>query len=159
LRDFDRAETYLKEYEELCKLDVAKAPADQQEALRLEERRRKVKLLCLVARGKENQRKLDEAFEKYQECGALIDSKELFSVVDEPTVKAAPDVLSQGRIVAMIAGAKEEDRKPLEDKIARKWEDLKKTSSLEELRKFVSVFGSSFQAGKEARLALAEKLM
>jgi outer membrane protein assembly factor BamB len=159
LRDFARAETYLKEYEDLCKLDVEHASVDRQEALRLEERRRKVKMLCLIARGKESQGKLVEAFERYQECGSLIDSKELFSVVDEPTVKASADVLSQGRIVAMLAAASPEDRKPLEDRIAQKWQDLQKSSDLEELRKFVAVFGSAFAVGKEARLKLAERLM
>ncbi len=159
LRKFDQAEVYLKDYEELCKLNVEAAPLAQQEGLRAEERRRRVKYLCLVARGKENQGKLIEAFEKYQECGSLVDTKELFASVDEPTVKAAPDVLSQGRIAAMIAKASPADRKPLEDRIAKKWQELDKTTDIGELRKFVAVFGSAFEVGREARLQLAERLV
>jgi outer membrane protein assembly factor BamB len=159
LRDFDRAETFLKEYEELCKPNTDGADDARKAELAQEERRRRVKFLCLVARGKEQQGKLLEAFEKYQECGALVDTTELFTVPDEPTVKAAADVLAQGRIAAMVASATPEARKPLEDRIAQKWDEIKKSNDLNELRKFVAVFGSLFAVGKEARLQLAEKLM
>src|SRR5690348_11317879 len=57
------------------------------------------------------QGRLVEAFEKYREFGELAGKQELISVVDEPAVKAAPDVWSQGRIAAMVARAKPEHRK------------------------------------------------
>ncbi len=45
-------------------------------------------------------------------------------MVDEPTVKAAPDVLVQGRIAAMVAGARRQERKPLEARIAARWKEI-----------------------------------
>ena len=79
--------------------------------------------------------------------------------VDEPTVKAAPDVWSHGRIIAMMAKAKPEHREPLEKLIADKWNKLRETNDLQELRQFVRMFGSVSAAGKEARLQLVERLM
>jgi outer membrane protein assembly factor BamB len=62
----------------------------------------------------------------------------------------------------MVANATDaKQKKALEDLINNKWAKLKQTSPqpLLELKKFVSLFGSLFGVGKEARLALAERLM
>jgi outer membrane protein assembly factor BamB/tetratricopeptide (TPR) repeat protein len=160
-RDFNAAEKYVKDYEELCTVDLTGATTDQEREQRLAEtRRRRANYLFLVAKGKESQRKLVEAFEKYQEFGAIAGgTTELFTVSDEPTVKASPDVWAQGRIAAMVAEATPAERAPLEALIATKWANVQKSNDLEELRKFVSVFGNLFTVGKEARLKLAEKLM
>ncbi len=160
-RDFNAAEKYVKDYEELCSVDLADATTDQEKELRLAEtRRRRANYLFLVAKGKESQRKLVEAFEKYQEFGAIAGgTSELFSVSDEPTVKAAPDVWAQGRIAAMVAEATPTERAPLEALIATKWANVQKSNDVDELRKFVAVFGNLFAVGKEARLRLAERLM
>lgn len=158
-QDFDKAEPYLARYEDMCKVaPVGEAEADRALA-QAEERRRRANFLCLVAKGREKQRKLVEAFEKYQEFGAIAGTQELVSVVDEPAVRTAPDVWSQGRIAAMVSGARPEDRKPLEDRITKRWEEIRASSNIEELKKFVVVFGSLFAVGKEARLALAERLL
>ena len=106
-----------------------------------------------------------EAFEKYQQFAAeaadpkLNPNQELIDVVDEPTVKATPEVWSGGRIAAMIAKAAPEERKPLEELMNKKWQELKQTEELNEVRNFVRVFGSLFTVGKEARLELANRLM
>jgi outer membrane protein assembly factor BamB len=158
--DFNQAEPYLATYEGLCKVDGAGAASEQEKADRqAEERRRRANFLCLVAKGKESQRKLVEAFEKYQEFVAVAGNQELISVVDERSVQAAPDVWSQGRIAAMVASATPAERKPLEERIARQWQELKTKNDMEALRRFVAVFGSLFPVGKEARLHLAERLM
>ena len=137
------------------------AATDQEKEQRLAEtRRRKANYLFLVANGKESQGKLVEAFEKYQEFGAVAGgSNELFTVSDEPTVKAAPDVWAQGRIKAMVEAATPAERAPLEELIAAKWAAVQKSNDVEELRKFVAIFGNLFAVGKEARLRLAERLM
>jgi outer membrane protein assembly factor BamB len=160
-RDFDKAEEtgYLEEYEGLCKIDADDVPESERAGVREEERKRRANFLCLVAKGKESQGKLVDAFERYQEFGALAGKQELLSVIDEPSVKAAPDVWSQGRIAAMVAKATAEQREPLEKRIAAKWDKLKDTTDLDELRNFVSVFGSLFTVGREARLQLANRLM
>ena len=39
-------------------------------------------------------------------------------------MKAAPQVWAQGRIAAMIAKANPQERRPLEDEIARQWQEV-----------------------------------
>jgi outer membrane protein assembly factor BamB len=161
-RDFARAEEagYLKTYEELCQVkpdDLSEGKGEADAAA--ETRRRTANFLCLVAAGKEKQGKLVEAFEKYQEFSKAAGGQELISVVDEPSVKANPDAWSEGRIKAMLARATPEQRKPLEDQVARQWEKVRQSGSVEDVRKFVAVFGSQFDVGKQARLYLAERLM
>src|SRR5262249_56513001 len=91
VRDFDAAEKYLKEYEGLCKAETA-----------AETRRRKANFLCLIGKGREAQGRLVDAFEKYLELGETAGKDELIQVIDEPAVRAAPHVWSQGRIAGMI---------------------------------------------------------
>jgi outer membrane protein assembly factor BamB len=161
-RDFVKAEEYIREYEEICKIDLEGKSGAERTALEQESRRRRANFLCLVGKGREGQNRLTEAFEKYLELGLEARPDELIQVVDEPSVKAAPDVWSQGRIAAMVADAKDARQKQaLEGLINQRWAKLKETSAvpLDDLRKFVSLFGSLFGVGKEARLALAERLM
>jgi outer membrane protein assembly factor BamB len=158
-RDFNKAERYISRYEELCKVVVPdSADENERETASVEERRRRGNFLCLVAKGKEAQGKLVEAFDYYMQFSTVEGSQELISVVDEPAVRAAPDVWTQGRIAAMAAHAAPEARKPLEERLAKRWDEVRATNDVEELKKFVAVFGSSFTVGKEARLMLAERL-
>jgi outer membrane protein assembly factor BamB/tetratricopeptide (TPR) repeat protein len=161
-KDFNKAEDFLKEYEEICKIDLTNLVGAERTAAQAEMRRRRANFLCLVGKGREAQNRLVDAFEKYLELGAEARKDELIQVVDEPSVKAAPDVWSQGRIAAMVANAKDaKQKKALEDLITARWKKLKesKPMPLDGLRKFVALFGSLFGVGKEARLALAERLM
>jgi outer membrane protein assembly factor BamB len=150
--DFNAAEKYQADYDALCRIDPASK--DQAEA-----RRRRAHYLCLVAEGKKGQRKLVEAFEKYQEMTTLAAADELMALPDDPQVKAVPDVLAQGRIAALVAGATEAERQPLEQRMAQEWQELQGKSDLAEWRRFVAAYGSLFAAGQEARLRLAERLM
>ncbi len=157
---FNDAEKYLKEYEELCKIDVNGAPEKERAKLEAEQRRRRSTFLWLVGKGREEQGRLVEAFEKYQEFAqAAGKQSELVPAVDDRQVKAAPDVWSRGRIIAMMNNATEENRRPLEKLIADKWHKLRETNDLPALRAFVRMFGSASDAGKEARLELVERLM
>ncbi len=158
---FNDAEKYLPEYEELCniEMDGIKDEKDKKER-QDEQRRRRATYLWLVGKGREEQGRLVEAFEKYQEfAGVAGKQQELVPAVDERQVKAAPDVWSRGRIIAMMAKAKPEHRAPLEKLIADKWEQLRQTNDLDALRQFVRMFGSVSAAGKEARLQLVDRLM
>jgi outer membrane protein assembly factor BamB/tetratricopeptide (TPR) repeat protein len=160
--DFVKAEEFLKEYEDMCQIDLTGKVGAERTALVSEARRRRANFLCLVGKGREKQNRLVEAFEKYLELGTESRKDELIQVVDEPSVKAAPDVWSQGRIASMVANAPPgNQKKALEDLINERWNKLKESQPqpLPELRKFVSLFGSLFGVGKEARLALAERLM
>jgi outer membrane protein assembly factor BamB len=158
--DFAKAEQYLEEYKALCKVEAAPeaSPADRQNA-EAEQQRRTANYLCLVAEGRENQGRLTEAFQHYLEFGNLSDKKELLSVVGDRAVKAPADVWAQGRISAMMAKAKPEQRQPLESLIASKWSEIRGTGDLDSLRKFVTMFGSHFKVGRDARLQLAQRLL
>lgn len=159
-RDFNSGEKLLKQYEELCTVEVDPIadPLKKQQAAE-EQLRRKSNFYCLVAKGKEGQGKLVEAFDNYIQFGTLTGNKELVSVIDQPATFAAPHVWVRGRINHMLDKATEAQRKPLEEKAARDWEEVKKAGDLEKLRGFVRVFGTRFAAGNEARLMLAEKLI
>ena len=160
-QDFNAAEPFLGEYEALCKVDI-RAGAEEKERLEMEAegRRRKTNFLCLVAKGRESQGRLIDAFDKYQEFAATSQSDDLISVLDEPSVRASGEVWSQGRIAAMVAKASPENKKPLEAKIQSSWDQLqKKGATLDELKKFVAFSGSLFDVGREARLKLAERLL
>jgi outer membrane protein assembly factor BamB len=157
---FNDAEKYLKDYEELCKIDISSAPENEREKLQIEQRRRRATYLWLVGKGRQDQGRLVEAFEKYQEFAAAAGKQsELVPAVDDSQVKAAPDVWARGRIADMMQKAKPEERQPLEKLIADRWDKLRQTNDLNELRSFVRTFGSVSSAGKEARLELAERLM
>jgi outer membrane protein assembly factor BamB/tetratricopeptide (TPR) repeat protein len=157
---FDDAEKYLKDYEELCRIDLDGAPEAERGKLEAEQRRRRATYLWLVGKGREEQGRLVEAFENYQQFAKEAGKQsELVPAVDDRQVKAAPDVWSRGRIIAMMNKAKPEHREPLEKLIADKWNQLRETNDLQELRAFVRMFGSVSDAGKEARLQLVERLM
>ncbi len=90
-RDFDAAEKYIKEYEDLCTVKAgAEATDEEKQDAVSESRRRRANFLCLVAKGREAQGKLVEAFERYMEFSALAGKDELMTVIDEPSVRAAP---------------------------------------------------------------------
>ena len=96
----------------MCKIDTGRPrPATELTAAEAEERRRRANFLCLVGKGREAQGRLVEAFEHYLELGEEAQKDELIQVVDEPSVKAAPDVWSQGRIAAMVANATDAKQK------------------------------------------------
>jgi outer membrane protein assembly factor BamB/tetratricopeptide (TPR) repeat protein len=160
-RNFNDAEEYLKEYEELCKVEVQPgAGEDERSKAEKEERKRRTNFLYLVAKGREAQGKLVEAFEKYQQYSETAGTGELQPLLDEPTVKANPDVWARGRIAAMVAKATPANRKPLEDLIAARWNKLQEsTTDLNELRRFVRLFGPLSAVGREARFHLAERLL
>ncbi|MBY0228622.1 MAG: PQQ-binding-like beta-propeller repeat protein, partial [Gemmataceae bacterium] len=158
-RDFDRAERYLDEFDDLCKVELGTSTGAERTALIAEGKARRANFLCLVGKGKEAQGKLVEAFNRYLELGQRADG-DLIQVVDEPSVKAAPDVWAQGRFEAMVKNAKDAKQKAaLEAEIQARWEKDAKGKGTKELRTFVALFGSLFGVGREARFALADKLM
>lgn len=147
-KDFTGAERYLDEYREMCRSDNAD-----------ENLKRQGNFLCLLAKGRENQGRLVDAFQAYMDFGKLTGHRELISVIDQPNTKSRPDVWARGRISAMMAKATVDQRRPLEDKIAEQWRLLQDTNDLDSLRSFVSLFGSAFSVGRQAKLRLAEKLL
>lgn len=159
-RDFTGGEKMLDQYKGLCDVEIPFG-VDELVKKRLadEQLRRKSNFFCLVAKGKEGQGKLVEAYENYMDFGKLTGNLELISVIDQPNTMARPDVWARGRINHMLAKATAEQRKPLEDRALKEWNDVKASGDLDKIRGFVRVFGTSFAAGNEARLLLAEKLI
>jgi outer membrane protein assembly factor BamB len=147
-RDFNKGEEHLSLYKDLCLNEVS---GD-------EKIKRQSAYLTILGKGRENQGKLVEAFDAYMEFGQLNGAKEMVPSVDEPGTLARPDVWARGRILAMIAKAKPEEKKPLEERVAKQWQEVKATDNVDKIKAFVQVFGSMFSAGLEARLTLAEKL-
>jgi outer membrane protein assembly factor BamB len=162
---FNDAEPYLADYKELCQVEVGpEGTAEDKQKAEAEQLRRTGNYLSLVARGREKQGRLTEAFQLYLDFAALPGRKgdkerELVSVPDEASVKAPATVWARGRISALLAKADARQRDELERLITRRWEDLKGTTDTDALRGFVAVFGSEFKVGREARFALAERLM
>lgn len=159
-QDFKTAEQYLDEYKELCQVPYSEgATAEEQRLCEQEQRRRQAGFLCLLADGREKQGRLMDAFQAYLDFGALAEAKELVSVINEPAVKAQPDVWAQGRIAALVAKASPEQRRSLENEIAARWKAVEGTNNLDAMRRFVKAFGSLFQVGRQARLHFSERLM
>ena len=157
--DFNAGERLLPEYSKLCTVEVPETATDAQKKLLAEEElRRKSNFHALVAKGRETQGKLLEAFEAYMAYGTLVGNKEMVTVPDDPGTVARPDVWARARIQSMIKKATPEQRKPLENKVVEEWNKVKAAADLEQLRGFVKVFGGMFEAGAEARITLADKL-
>ena len=159
-RDFTKGEKYVDEYRDLCKVETTPEMLPDVRRQKEEEQQRRLgNCLCLIAKGREQQGKLLDAFDAYQEYSVQGSKQELIGALDDPGVKAAPEVSARGRITAMLAKATPEQRKPLEERLSQKYAEIKKKGDVEELRQFVDTFGSLADAGKEARLLLAERLM
>src|SRR5205807_9321668 len=145
---------------ELCKVPIPEGvTGEERQRLEGDQRRRQANYLCLFAEGSEREGRLLEAFQAYLEFGNLAEAKELVAVLHESAVRARPDLWAQGRIAVMLAKATPEQRKPVEEEIARRWKAVQVDKDPEALRRFVSAFGSLFATGRAARLKLAERLV
>lgn len=157
--DFNAGEKMLDEYKTLCVVEIPKDATEAQRSMLAEEElRRKSNFFCLVAKGKETQGKLLDAFDAYMQFGTLVGNKEMINVIDEPNTNARPDVWARGRIQNMIKKATPVQRKPLEDRVTSEWKKIQEANDLEKLRGFVKVFGGMFEAGTDAKISLADKL-
>lgn len=162
LRDkFAEGEQYLDKYKALCEVTIDPDITDVKKTELMDERvRRRALYLSILAKGRQKQGRLVEAFDAYRAFAAIGDSKQLVDIYDEPNAKTRPDVWARGRIDAMLRNAKDAaDRKPLEDRVVKDWESIRAANDLGQLREFVKVFGPYFAVGREAQLFLAEKLL
>jgi outer membrane protein assembly factor BamB len=159
-RDFNAAEKYLDEYRDLCKVpvDPAAPQADRVKAEK-EQQRRNAAYHFLLARGRESQGKLVEAFDAYLQLASLGADSSGASLIGDRGAKVPPEVLARGQINALLARATEEQRKSLEERIAKKYAEIKEGPDPAALRGFVALFGLESKVGREARLQLAERLM
>lgn len=157
--DFTAGEKLLPEYAKLCEVEIPESSTEAQRKLLVEEEvRRKSNAHALIAKGKEGQGKLLEAFEAYMAYGTLVGNREMVPVPDDPTTVARPDVWARARIENMVKKATPEQIKPLAARVADEWKKVREGGELERLRGFVKVFGGTFEAGTDARIMLADRL-
>ena len=159
--DFNTAEGFLKEYEALCEVPAEKEETPEDKVRREDETKRRKRLhYYLLARGRETQGRLSEAFDHYLALANMGEGKQLLEMPDEPSVRMRPDVWARGRIEAMIRRATTaEAKKSLEDRVNKEWEAVKDGKDLKKLREFVAVFGPFFDSGREAQFKLADLLL
>ncbi|MGL4421152.1 MAG: hypothetical protein ACRCZF_10840, partial [Gemmataceae bacterium] len=125
-----------------------------------EQFRRRSLYLCLLAKGREQQGRLAEAFDKYREFATLGGGKQLVAIYDEPNGQTRPDIWARGRIDTMFRKATNPaTRKPLEERVEKEWSATRNGNDLNALREFISVFGPYFDAGREAQFVLADQLL
>ena len=160
-KDFPAGESFLAEYEKLCEVSLASVEDPSEKARTADENlRRRGLFLSLLAKGREKQGRLVEAFDHYLAFANLGGNKQLVPIFDEPNVLMRPDVWARGRIETMVRSAKNPAiRQPLEDRVRKEWEVVKDGSDVAKLRDFVDVFGPYFPLGSEARFRLAETLI
>ncbi|HEY2787173.1 MAG TPA: hypothetical protein VGJ05_19595, partial [Fimbriiglobus sp.] len=160
MNDFVGAQSVVEEYKTLLEFPIDSDDPNEKQRLFDERLRRKTLYLCLMATGREKQGRLNEAFDFYRAFATLGDNKQLVPIYDEPYTLSRPDVWARGRIDRMIHGAADPAaRQPLEDRVKKEWEDVKKSNDLTRLRAFVQVFGPYFDAGTEAQVLFADRLL
>ncbi|MGL4423026.1 MAG: hypothetical protein ACRCZF_20350, partial [Gemmataceae bacterium] len=159
-RDFSANENLLTDYEKLLELPIDTDDPNHRQRLVDEQFRRRSLYLCLLAKGREQQGRLAEAFDKYREFATLGGGKQLVAIYDEPNGQTRPDIWARGRIDAMFRKATNPaTRKPLEERVEKEWAATRNGNDLNALREFISVFGPYFDAGREAQFVLADQLL
>jgi outer membrane protein assembly factor BamB len=121
----DKADKYLKEYEELraVKVSADVVGAERQKA-RQEEDRRRITFLIVAATAHEKQGKLAEAMKFYLDL-ALTETNELVPLPDDPELKISLDRWALGRIEQMLKKATPEQRQQLEEALWERWKKSK----------------------------------
>ncbi len=159
--DFAASEGVLDEYRALCEVPADPNEAPEDKVRREDETSRRVRLYqYLLAKGRETQGRLGEAFDHYIALANMGEAKNLLEMPDEPNVRMRPDVWARGRIEGMIRRATDPAaRKSLEDRVNKEWDAVKNADDLKRLREFVAVFGPYFASGADAQFLLADKLL
>lgn len=159
--DFSAGEKYLDEYARLCEIPADPSEGAEEKVRREEEISRRQRWReYLLAKGREEQGRLGDAFDHYIALANMGELQNLLEMPDEPNVRMRPDVWARGRIEGMIRRAKDGPaRRSLEERVNKEWESVKSGNDLRRLREFVAVFGPYFATGAEAQFLLATKLL
>ncbi len=112
-RDFDAAEKFLGEYEQLCKVDD-----------NAERARRVAGYHVLVGRGREKQGKYVEAVRAYLYLADVGAGEALMEVSGEPGLKVVPAVWMRSRVDAILQRAPADQRKKIEEELAARLKRL-----------------------------------
>lgn len=175
-RDFAAGEKYLVAFEASCRVLVPDgATAERRSLLDAERQRREANYLLVLGRGREGQGRVAEALAAYAKLYARADrvpgvwkGEELGwlpfgkpaapSIVDRVVAVSRAESWVHGRVTALLTSARPEDRAAVEKEVARQWREVPAGADLDEVGRFVTLFGSAGTVGLEARLAYAERL-
>jgi len=174
--DFAAAEKYLAEFEASCRVTVADGtPADRRALLDAERQRREANYLLVLARGRDGQGRVAEALAAYARLfpsadrvsgawnGPEVGWMPLGKPSAPPRVGRNPATPRPGqwvnsRVLALVTGAAGGQKAAVEKEAARQWQAIPAGADLDEVSRFVALFGSAGTVGLEARLAYAERL-
>jgi outer membrane protein assembly factor BamB len=173
-QDFAAGEKYLAELEASCRVPVPEGATPEARALLDTERqRREANYLLVLARGREGQGRIAEALAAYArlypcadhrlgtwrgpDVGWLVRSER----TSPPAPGAAPPKPSRwvhGQVIGLVVGAAGARKDAIEKEVARQWRAIPPGADLDDLRRFVELFGTVPPVGMEARLTYAERL-
>jgi outer membrane protein assembly factor BamB len=158
--NFAAAEPYINEYRALCEIPASANELVEDRIRRLEETERRLRHFeYLMARGREKQGRLVDAFTHYLRLAQMGDAQKLLEVPDDPNVRVRADIWARGRIEALLHNNRTpEAQKQLEQQLQQEWEQVRHSNDLMRLRRFVSLFGPHLPVGAQAQLFLAERL-
>lgn len=157
--DFLAGEKYLDEYRRLCEAPLLEGTqTGDSSRLREERDRRLATYFFLLARGREQQGRLVDALPAYRQLHALAHAGQPVTITAAAAVQARPDVWVRGRVTELLAKATIEQRRALEAEVNREWKQLQ-AADPSPLEEFVALFGTAFDAGRDARLLLVERLI
>src|SRR5262249_26170028 len=92
-RDFPAGEPYLNEYRDLCRVAIPDQASDtERAALQREQRQRQIRLLALLARGREKQGRWLEALAHYRELHDQRHLEELLAGPEEASLSIRSDL-------------------------------------------------------------------
>jgi outer membrane protein assembly factor BamB len=154
--DFAANEKYLAEFEASCRIPGAAGPTP-------EEQRRGVNYLLVLARGREAQGRVAEAFTAYARLYARADrvpgtwNGEDVGWLSGGTPRGRAAVWVHGRVTALLAS--QADHAANEREVARLWREVRENPDPEALPRFIALFGETVPVGLQARLMYAERLV
>jgi outer membrane protein assembly factor BamB len=171
--DFAAGEKHLAEFEASCRVPVPDgAPAEQRAQADAEGRRREANYLLVLARGRESQGRVAEGLAAYaklyaraEQVPGLWNGEEVGwqprgkPAAPRRTTSLSPSAWVHGRVTALLTSAGTQERPIIEKEAARQWKEVAAGADLEEVGRFVSLFGTAGTVGQEARLAYAERLV
>jgi outer membrane protein assembly factor BamB len=169
--DFAAGEKYLAEFEASCRVPVPDgATSEQWTALETERQRREANYLLVVARGRDSQGRVAEALAAYARLYPRADRRLgawrgpdvgwLTPSARVPPGAAAvrPSRWVHGQVIGLVVGATGARKEAVVKEVARQWRELPAGADLDEVGRFVGLFGTVAPVGMEARLAYAERL-
>jgi outer membrane protein assembly factor BamB len=158
--DFAKGEKFLDEYRRLSQVEASITATPREAATaREEQEKRRLLLLCVIARGREQQGRLVDALDQYEGICEISGDADRLLALDATSVEIQPRLWAAQRIAELLARCPVEKRAALDQALDRRWSSIQSSGNIDALERFVDLFGPITHSGKVARLALAERLL